>query len=97
MVNHGISDKMIHECFEWVRIHSIDASLFRHEIFFLTVSQSKRFFSLPITARIAAAHPARPNPHRGYSYVGQERISGISGFEKGIFDAPPLLDTKVSD
>lgn len=57
--------------------------------------KSKCFFALPLEAKMVAAHPPRPNPHRGYSAVGQENISGISGFEKGVKVAPRVFDIKV--
>lgn len=31
-----------------------------------------------------AKHPPQANPNRGYSYVGQENIASISGYEKGL-------------
>jgi len=30
-----------------------------------------------------AKHPPQANPNRGYSYVGQENVAKISGYEKG--------------
>ena len=30
-----------------------------------------------------AKHPPQANPNRGYSYVGQENVASISGYEKG--------------
>lgn len=30
-----------------------------------------------------AKHPPQANPNRGYSYVGQENVANISGYEKG--------------
>ena len=41
------------------------------------------------------AHPARPNPHRGWSTVGQEKLSGITGFQKGVMNPVQREDTKV--
>ncbi|RDW80795.1 putative dioxygenase [Coleophoma crateriformis] len=43
---------------------------------------NKRFFALPEQIKQKAAHPAAPNPHRGWSAVGQEQLSRIAGFEK---------------
>lgn len=37
----------------------------------------------------------QPNPHRGYSYVGQEKLSKVKDFEKGDRDAPDVYDIKV--
>ena len=42
-----------------------------------------------------AAHPEQPNPHRGYSYVGQEILSRVKDFEKGDRNAPVVHDIKV--
>lgn len=32
---------------------------------------------------MVAKHPPKANPNRGYSYVGQENVGQISGYEKG--------------
>ncbi|PHH72421.1 hypothetical protein CDD82_5987 [Ophiocordyceps australis] len=58
---------------------------------------NRRFFSLPIAAKSKAAHPPEANPHRGYSYVGQEKLSMVKDFEKGVrepesFDQGPAYD-----
>jgi hypothetical protein len=45
--------------------------------------------------KMSAPHPKNPFPHRGYSYVSQESISGISGFEKGVANKSVLKDVKV--
>lgn len=29
-------------------------------------------------------HPAQATPNRGYSYVGQENVGNISGYNKGL-------------
>jgi hypothetical protein len=42
------------------------------------------------------AHPKEANPHRGYSYVGQEKLSRVAGFEKGQISDQAILDIKVS-
>ena len=44
-----------------------------------------------------AAHPACPNPHRGYSYVGQEKLSNVSNWEKGCREekGKGVFDVKV--
>lgn len=57
--------------------------------------QNKRFFDMPLEAKNKTAHPAQPNPHRGYSYVGQEILSRVKDFEKGDRDAPFVHDIKV--
>lgn len=33
---------------------------------------------------MTAKHPPQANPNRGYSYVGQENVAGISGYDKGL-------------
>ncbi|EPE34347.1 Clavaminate synthase-like protein [Glarea lozoyensis ATCC 20868] len=45
-------------------------------------SYNKKFFALPEHIKQKARHPAAPNPHRGWSAVGQEQLSRIAGFEK---------------
>lgn len=42
-----------------------------------------------------AKHPPQANPNRGYCYVGQESISSISGFEKGLPQGEFVRDIKV--
>ncbi|RAH70342.1 isopenicillin N synthase family dioxygenase [Aspergillus aculeatinus CBS 121060] len=44
---------------------------------------NKRFFDLPDDIKVKAAHPAAPNPHRGWSAIGQESVWQISKFEQG--------------
>lgn len=61
----------------------------------LSPSQSRKFFRLPLAQKMIAAHPEQPNPHRGFSHVGLEHISGISGFEKGILSGAQVEDVKV--
>ena len=39
---------------------------------------SHQFFALSHAEKMSAPHPAAPNPHRGYSFVGQEFTSGLS-------------------
>ncbi|KHN99775.1 Oxoglutarate/iron-dependent oxygenase [Metarhizium album ARSEF 1941] len=57
---------------------------------------NRRFFSLPLSAKAKAAHPHGPNPHRGYSYVGQEKLSKVKDYEKGSRDAVEVHDVKES-
>ena len=45
---------------------------------------------------MTAKHPPEANPNRGYSYVGQESVSSISGFEKGLPQGKSIRDIKVS-
>ena len=42
-----------------------------------------------------AKHPPQANPNRGYCYVGQESISSISGYEKGLPQGRFVRDIKV--
>nr|QNN94287.1 EmeC [Acremonium sp.] len=37
-----------------------------------------------------------PNPHRGYSYVGQEKLSRVKDFEKGVRETVQVHDIKES-
>jgi hypothetical protein len=46
---------------------------------------------------MVAAHPPQASPHRGYSFIGQEKISGITGFADGKPDKTALQDIKVRD
>lgn len=57
---------------------------------------NKRFFDLPLEVKNQAAHPAQPNPHRGYTYVGQEKLSRVADYEKGSRDAKEVYDIKES-
>jgi isopenicillin N synthase-like dioxygenase len=57
--------------------------------------QNQQFFSLPSEQKSKAAHPAEANPHRGYSYVGQEKLSMVKDYEKGTRDAMEVMDIKV--
>lgn len=59
------------------------------------ILQNKRFFSLPLAAKTKAAHPYGPNPHRGYSYIGQEKLSKVKDYEKGTRNAAEVYDVKV--
>lgn len=45
---------------------------------------------------MTAKHPPEANPNRGYSYVGQESVSSISGYEKGLPQGKTIRDIKVS-
>ncbi|CAH0052396.1 unnamed protein product [Clonostachys solani] len=57
---------------------------------------NQQFFSLPSKQKSKAAHPAEANPHRGYSYVGQEKLSMVKDYEKGTRDAMEVMDIKES-
>ncbi|KAL4789408.1 Clavaminate synthase-like protein [Aspergillus venezuelensis] len=47
-----------------------------------TFRYARSFFALPNDIKVKARHPEAPNPHRGWSAVGQERVWKISGFEQ---------------
>ncbi|OOQ89525.1 hypothetical protein PEBR_07905 [Penicillium brasilianum] len=57
---------------------------------------NKALFALSKEKKAGFAHPPRPNPHRGYSYVGQENISGVTGFERGEQSGQRVVDLKES-
>lgn len=42
-----------------------------------------------------AKHPPESTPNRGYSYVGQESVGSISGYEKGVSEGKQVRDIKV--
>ncbi|KAJ5224613.1 Clavaminate synthase-like protein [Penicillium citrinum] len=44
---------------------------------------NKLFFDLPNNIKAKAAHSENPNPHRGWSAIGQESVWQISKFEQG--------------
>jgi isopenicillin N synthase-like dioxygenase len=43
---------------------------------------------------MTAAMPVNGIPHRGYSFLGQENISGITGFADSLSGGLPLVDVK---
>ena len=45
--------------------------------------------------KMKAKHPPQANPNRGYSYVGQENVANISGYEKSLGPGK-TRDIKVS-
>ncbi|TQS32450.1 hypothetical protein Golomagni_07229 [Golovinomyces magnicellulatus] len=55
-----------------------------------------KFFGMPLDAKNKAAHPPEPNPHRGYSYVGQEKLSMVKDYEKGDRNHVAVHDIKES-
>lgn len=57
--------------------------------------QTRKFFALPYEDKMIAKHPPKANPNRGYCYVGQESISTISGYEKGLPQGKFVRDIKV--
>ncbi|KAM0814273.1 putative Fe2OG dioxygenase domain-containing protein [Seiridium cardinale] len=62
-----------------VQSHTIPEDMI-HELFEWT----RKFFNLSHDEKMKVRHPPQANPNRGYSYVGQENVAGISGFEKGL-------------
>lgn len=57
--------------------------------------QSRKFFKLDEKSKQVAAHPAAPNPHRGYSFVGQENTSGLSRYKNTDQTPKRFFDIKV--
>ncbi|KAJ5693158.1 hypothetical protein N7462_002581 [Penicillium macrosclerotiorum] len=57
---------------------------------------TRKFFALSLEDKMTAKHPPESTPNRGYSYVGQESISSISGFEKGLPQGKAIRDIKES-
>ncbi|EXF81656.1 hypothetical protein CFIO01_03860 [Colletotrichum fioriniae PJ7] len=62
-----------------IQNHSIPAEDI-HQLF----DMSRKFFALPLEEKMKAKHPPQANPNRGYSFVGQENVANISGYEKGL-------------
>ncbi|KAL2802042.1 hypothetical protein BJX63DRAFT_136276 [Aspergillus granulosus] len=52
---------------------------------------SKIFFGMPLEDKLKAAHPVQANPHRGWSCVGQEKLSVIRQ-GKAVFDLKESFD-----
>lgn len=61
----------------------------------LTSPQTRKFFALSHEDKMTAKHPPESTPNRGYSYVGQESVSSISGYEKGLSQGKSIRDIKV--
>ncbi|KAL4978273.1 hypothetical protein BDW66DRAFT_130688 [Aspergillus desertorum] len=57
---------------------------------------SKRFFALPLASKALAAHPVQANPHRGWSCVGQEKLSVIRQ-GRAVFDLKESFDIGPKD
>lgn len=57
--------------------------------------QNRQLFQLSREKKEAFAHPPEPNPNRGWSYVGQENLSAISGYERGEENPRLVIDLKV--
>ncbi|KKK25311.1 hypothetical protein AOCH_003303 [Aspergillus ochraceoroseus] len=69
-----------------IRNHTIPEEVVE-EVF----SWSQKFFAMPLEQKANAAHPAQANPHRGWSRVGQEKLSVITQ-GKAIFDLKESFD-----
>ncbi|MCJ1231405.1 hypothetical protein MMC12_008082 [Toensbergia leucococca] len=61
LVNHGISDLVVAQLFEWS----------------LWVSQNRLFFQMKTEEKLRIAHPPGPDPQRGFSSVGAENSSKL--------------------
>lgn len=83
--NHTTPDHVIEDLFSWV---SVGGGLTGTPCL-LNYAQSKQFFGMPLQSKLKAVHPPRPNPHRGWSSVGQEKLSIIQ-------QGKAALDLKVS-
>ena len=44
---------------------------------------------------MTAKRPPEANPNRGYSYIGQESVSSIGGYDKGLPQGNSVRDIKV--
>ncbi|KAG8416316.1 hypothetical protein J3458_006909 [Metarhizium acridum] len=99
---HGDSNKQSKFCRELIECLSTVGfvKLVNHGIsekeLYEVFEWNKRFFSLPLAAKTKAAHPYGPNPHRGYSYIGQEKLSKVKDYEKGSRNAAEVYDVKES-
>jgi isopenicillin N synthase-like dioxygenase len=59
-------------------------------------SWNRNFFSLPQDVKMEVSYPSNPHPLRGYSWVGQEKLSGATGYEKGVISTKIYFDAKES-
>ena len=71
--NHGIEQRKIDTCFQWVSFisPSCNSSLAIANI--IATGQSKRLFALSESQK-AAIHPLSPPHDRGYSGIGNEKV-----------------------
>ncbi|KAH0559112.1 hypothetical protein GP486_004324 [Trichoglossum hirsutum] len=74
LVNHGIEQAKVDECFEW----------------------SKKFFALPVEAKLLAPHPPSGSHHRGYSGISQEKVIQNVVDAEGIAAERTIPDIKES-
>ncbi|CEI67631.1 unnamed protein product [Fusarium venenatum] len=47
-----------------------------------------------MTSKMVAAHPPQASPHRGYSFVGQEKLAGVTGFAEDSEKNSEIQDNK---
>ncbi|WZH45754.1 clavaminate synthase-like protein [Fusarium acuminatum] len=79
--------------FARLRGHNISRVTIR-ELF----SQAQRFFALPTAVKTKIAHGPAPNPHRGWSAVGKEKLAELPKLnaardgERGVYDVRESLD-----
>lgn len=92
LVNHGIAPSDIEKVFDMVSSIHVSQNF---QLPDKRSMQNARFFGLSGEAKSKAAHAVQPNPHRGYSYVGQEKLSRVRDFEKGHLEDVEVLDVKV--
>jgi isopenicillin N synthase-like dioxygenase len=58
---------------------------------------SKYLFALPLSAKMQAPHPPGPEIHRGYSHIGQEKVSQYAaGHEDVGEELREVVDCKES-
>lgn len=89
--NHGLPEDHIAKMFDYV------SSWLKTKYCTSTdyLCKTRRFFSLSLEDKMTAKHPPEANPNRGYSYVGQESVSSISGYDKGLPQGKSVRDIKV--
>jgi hypothetical protein len=78
ITNHSIPNEDVYKLFDMVSHEKLC-----HGDLVLTTLQTKKFFELPLEDKMEMKRPAQANPNRGYSFVGQENVANISGYEKG--------------
>ncbi|CAI6100644.1 unnamed protein product [Clonostachys chloroleuca] len=72
-------DSLKERGFAKIRSHGVFKSVLDPQF-----DQIRRFFNLPLDVKMKVKHPAQATPNRGYSYVGQENVGNISGYNKGL-------------
>lgn len=79
ITNHSIPDEDVHKLFKmvcntsskWIVLSTADSIA------------DQGVLRASLEDKMKAKRPAQANPNRGYSYVGQENVANISGYEKG--------------